>query len=153
MTNMYPVKVSWSKDVYDIYDYEDRFNDYLYMILRARRYRSEMKYKILYIGKAYRQWCADRLNGSNHKYWDILVDQYGKGDVVARFGNIILPEGRIISEKLVNDIEAVLINDTQPEYNEMSIYAYRSNRDLKITNTGTYMPLNRTINTSDWEYI
>lgn len=97
----------------------------------------------------YRQLYSDRLK-RHHKLQEIEKEEHGKGKIVIRLGTIILPKGKRISEKLVKDVEAVLTQDSQPEYNVLNINAYWGNRDLKITNLGNYEPLSRTIDTTKW---
>ena len=99
----------------------------------------------------YNQYLSERLR-SHHKFWDIVENQRGKGEVVLRFGNIILPPDRRISESLVRDVEGALIQAVQPEWNEMNTYAYRG-RDIRITNLGKYEPLPKIIDTTQWEEI
>jgi len=146
----YKLKIRWSKDynIEEALEHDDKDYEYIYMALRKRKYRGSVRYRILYIGMTYYQYLSDRLR-SHHKFWVIIEDQYGKGEVVVRFGNIILPPQRRISEKLVRDVEAALIQKVKPEYNQMGTFAYRG-RELKITNLGKYTPLPRTINTEDW---
>lgn len=153
MGKIYRVKVKWTRDldIEESLEHEDKRYEFLYMVLRKRKYRGDIRYKILYIGMTYNQYLSDRLK-NHHKFWDIVDNQYGKGELVIRFGNIIFPPNRRISKKLVSNIEAALIQEVQPEYNEMSIYAYRG-REIKITNLGDYEPLPDKIDTSEWEVI
>jgi len=148
---VYPVKIRWSADCDNPYDALLSKNNCIYMILRKRMYCVKKQYRILYIGMAYYQSCAQRLMQDNHKLWDILHDYFDaptyRGDIVVRFGEVILPDGRRLSEQLIRDIEALLIVSNQTEYNEVIPNCYRM---LKITNTGTYYPLERTIDLSQW---
>lgn len=153
MGKIYRVKVKWTRDldIEESLEHEDKRYEFLYMVLRKRKYRGDIRYKILYIGMTYNQYLSNRLK-NHHKLLDIVDNRYGKGELVIRFGNIIFPPNRRISKKLVSDIEAALIQEVQPEYNEMSIYAYRG-REIKITNLGDYEPLSDKIDTSEWEVI
>ena len=149
----YELKIKWSKDynAEEALEHDDKDYEFFYMVYRKRKYIGSVRYRILYIGMTYYQFLSDRLR-NHHKFGEIIEDQCGKGEVVVKFGNIILSPQRKISEKLVRDVEAALIQEVKPEYNEMSTFAY-SGRELKITNLGKYTPLNRTINTEDWEVI
>jgi len=153
MGNAYNLKVRWSRNytIEGALDHEDEEYEFLYMVLRKRKYKGVDKFKVLYIGMCYSEYFSERFR-SHHKLWDMIAEQYTIGKILIRFGKIILPPGRRISEKLVRDVEAALIQEVQPEYNEMSTYAYRG-RELKIKNIGNYSPLPRIIETSGWEWV
>ncbi len=151
MADVYRLKVRWSGDieVEDSGDYPETGWDLLYMVLRRRYYKGKPGYTILYIGMAYSQWLSDRLHG-HHKLWEMIEEQRGKGKAVLRFGEIVLPEGRRISKKLLEDVEAALIHNEQPVYNQMGVQAYGRTRDVRILNLGRYKPLDRIVDTSEW---
>ena len=153
LDSAYKLKVRWSKDfsVEEAWEHEDKRYEFLYMVLRKRRYKGKIKNRIIYIGMTYKQFLSDRLK-SHHKFPDIMEEQRGKGEVVLKFGEIVLPPNRRISEKLVRDIEAVLIQYIRPEYNEKSAYTYRG-RAINLTNIGKYEPLPKKIDTREWEEI
>lgn len=154
MADVYKLKIRWTKDLTfeEVLNYEDDKHEYLYMVLGMRRSKGQFTYKILYIGMTYKVYLSQRLR-RHHKLEGIQDDQYKKSRIMIRFGTIILPEGKRISEQIVKNVEAILIHESSPEYNEMSRSAYWGDRDYKITNLGTYRPLSKSINTTSWELI
>ena len=156
MSEVYKLGVKWSDDLFldDLHtfcNYCDKYESLYTILERIIRY-GEPEYSLLYIGMTYSQSIANRLS-NHHKLRDIRNYETRRKKIIIRAGRIILPSGNRISKKLVRDVEAILINNHKPPHNESSTYAYRGGRDLRIINQGNYKPLNRIIDTSNWEYI
>lgn len=102
--------------------------------------------RLLYIGRAYWQDPSERL--CQHEVLDEILDDYGEDGIFVKFGELRPPGGRRISEQLVNDVETLLINWHQPEYNRMSTTDYWG-RDLVVRNRGFRKPLDKTVDSDE----
>jgi len=155
MSEAYKLGVRWSEDIIleDLQGFCSFYNRYesLYAILERMMRYGEPKYELLYVGMTYYQSISKRLR-NHHKLGDIKCSETRRKKIIIRAGCIILPDGKRISKKLVHDVEAVLIQQYDPPYNEMNTYAYWGGRDIRIVNQGNYKPLNRIIDTSNWDH-
>jgi len=113
LEEIYPVKIRWSDDCENPYLALKRRNDCVFMILKRRISGEKNLYEIMYIGMAYYQTCGERLKNDNLKLWEILQDYFNKssykGDIVVRFGEVIIPYGKRISDVLVRDVIIIVI--------------------------------------------
>ncbi len=139
--NYQRIKINWSKEipVRKIKKYKDRRNDYLYMIVRRRRYWLIPARKVKYIGMTYKQSLSERLK-DHHKLPKVLNRLIRFGRITVRFGQIIPDSGKRVTEKLVRDVESALIYHEQPDCNEVSKKGYHG-RPLVIYNRGRRKPL------------
>lgn len=135
------VTINWSKEYLpkDLKKHRNRPHEHLYLIVRRRSYMGIPARKIQYIGMAYDQTPTERLK-DHHKLPTVLKKWFRFGKITIRFGKIILPNRKRMTETMVRDIEAALIYTFQPKYNEMSKSSYRG-RSLEIHNRGRNRPL------------
>lgn len=141
MSKRQKIIIRWSQDVAveDIAGYQERKNDDLYFVLRKRRILFVPSYLPLYIGMTYRQSLYERLK-NHHKLPKIIDNKPFWGDIILRFGQLILPPNRRMSEKLVDDVESLLIYQVKPPYNVTNRSSY-NRRKLAIRNMGKFRPL------------
>jgi hypothetical protein len=128
------VRVFWTKDftLEEAINKEEKQHEYLYMVFAE----NELKY----IGMAFDGYLGDRL--SNHEVIRVIKDDYPEDSIKIRTGNI--SGFKRVTRQLVEDVEAVLINYYNPQYNIQSTDIYWG-RDIQITNQGTFRPLHKVI--------
>jgi len=150
MFGAYKVKIKWSKElsIRDLAKYKAKKREHLYLILNRRCFVGVIpKRTILYIGMAYKQEVTERLR-EHHKLPKITRRKLMEwGDKRIRIGRVKIPFGRRMTRKLIQEIEAALIYDMQPEHNERNKKKYRG-RSLKIINCGRRKPLDKRIITN-----
>jgi hypothetical protein len=95
--------------------------------------------KIFYVGKSAGETSSARTRWNDHtNRWmhDTLTDRQGHGRHIVRVGDISMEDGKRFSAKLLGQIEGVLIEVLNPEYNDRTP---DSNRDgLLIENVGNW---------------
>ena len=129
------IRVFWSKSmtIDKAINKKEKDHEYLYSIFG--------KSKLLYIGMT-QGYIGNRL--SRHEILDEILDDYSERQIRIKFGNVIAPSFGRITRKLIQDVEAVLINYHDPPYNTQNTSTYWG-RDVQITNQGTYRPLKKVI--------
>lgn len=151
MPQKHELAIKWSKDI-DVekaFDYSGSNYEVLYAFFGKRMYRGETRYETYYIGKT-TQHFSDRFK-AHHALFPVMGCNYGRGyKTVVRTGELILSDGKRISDKLIKDVEAVLIRAHTPYLNVSNTVYYRGDRDIRITNNGNYKPLDHIIDTSKW---
>ncbi len=98
---------------------------------------------LLYVGQAYRQNMLSRV-WCHRNQW---IYQY-RGQMLVRFGTIVLDRGYRHSQQRTNDIEALLIYYHQPIHNTQHKRNYNG-RELLIWNQGRRGLINECVCTDD----
>ena len=98
-------------------------------------------YRLLYIGKAYKQWVTDRLGQHGEKILT-LKDKHKNYSINVSMGNLDEISRKQIKEEYVNEVESLLIyshsdtNNFPYLENKNNVYSHNVTRPYKITNKG-----------------
>ncbi|MFY0627003.1 MAG: hypothetical protein JXR07_11945 [Reichenbachiella sp.] len=137
---VYHAEIKWSKP--KKYDnaldtlYEDLEDVFFYKIIA----RHKGNYKLLYIGKTYRQYASDRLLNMDHKKKREELDgKFPRHDLLISFGN--LKTNRQKNVRFIDEIESLLIyihSDSGFTHltNKSNKWSHNILRDYQIENKG-----------------
>lgn len=131
MTSFLDVDVVWSR-LHDDHSGWDAYGClYAYQAPRGR--------ELLYIGKSWGVSVRGRWNyQAKSSFWDDLERERGIRTHIPLIGELYLPKGRRISEKLLADVESLLIYSIEPWGNIQSIQSRRSRPGLTVTCGGDW---------------
>ncbi len=144
------IKIKWSKPIKYEKFLEDDSNDeqYVYLYIIIGKY-SENPYELFYIGKSYYSFVSDRLKNKDHKERYVEIKKKCPGyKLFISLGFIKLSDRKKITDKLIDEIESILIyaNDNEYIFNKNKLYSYNVDNEYKITNKGfKHIPLYKKI--------
>ena len=72
-----------------------------------------------------------------------------RGTIIIRFGRIVPCQGLTIDEKLIDEVESLLIFETQAKINIQKKQSYTVRHDIEVTNTGNYGKLPKVIDSNE----
>ena len=118
-----------------------------YVVLTGKYNKDSNKFeniRLQYIGLAYDQSIRERVQQEHSAYSKIqnYLNEHSEYTPLVMVGIIKNSTLGRITKDFFEDIEACLINDNKPLCNTQSIESYNG-RDIKVTNTGDYSPLNQ----------
>ena len=116
--------------------------EYLYCFIQKRNFLLFSTYKLLYIGMAYKQTIEQRLK-THHKLPMVVYKKKFGTSIVLRFGTVTARNAKM-SEAFIKAIEGILIFVHKPPYNSSERSTFR-NKEVIITNRGSYRPMKRKI--------
>ena len=101
--------------------------------------------RILYIGKAYRQFVSHRLSQPDHiRRWKKLRRIYPRHKLTVSFGFATFDDARGTSKR-IDEVESILIYANWHErlMNSRKVYRFAIRGQIRLTNRGYYKPLRR----------
>ncbi|GEM_PF-3330858 len=136
--------IRWSKNIKanELNSVLSENKEYLYCFIQKRNFLFFSTYRLLYVGMAYKQTIEQRLK-THHKLPIVMKKKKFGTSVVIRFGSISTRSTKI-SEAFIKSIEGILIFVHKPPFNTSERTTFR-NREVIITNKGSYRPLRRKI--------
>ncbi len=137
------VTVDWSypREFDSAYDSDKSYGQGLYQITR----KFGENEKLLYIGI---------VKSPNRDFYKRITEHLGwlndvRGQKFFRFGSIMPCQGLTIDEQLIEEVESVVIYESQPEYNEMKKNDYSTRHPIEVMNTGNYGFLPKLIDSNE----
>lgn len=137
-SDVYKVNINWSRPrLYDnALNSEIKEIDNIFFYKIIARYNG--KYKLLYIGKAYRQYVTSRLLNLDHKgKRERLNEKYKRHDLLISFGAVNTNKKR--NHRLIDEVESLLIYthcDINTLINDKNKWSHNITRDYHIINSG-----------------